>query len=86
MKAGREDGKFSVGDIQAKMVSIADASGEQCYHGVTMLAWADVLYMINRFNEVSLSFLISYFSSDDHSPSHNITLCLDWNSAADLSP
>lgn len=57
MKAGREDGKFSVGDIQAKMVSIADASGEQCYQGVTMLAWADILYMIYRFSYVSVVFI-----------------------------
>ena len=64
MKAGREDGKFSVGDIHAKMVSIADASGEECYHGVTMLARADVRFMINRFNEVSASFVNSYCMSD----------------------
>lgn len=57
MKAGREDGKFSVGDIQAKMVSIADASGQQCYQGVTMLAWADILYMIYRFSYVSVVFI-----------------------------
>ena len=64
MKAGREDGKFSVGDVQAKMVSIADASGEQCYQGVTMLAWADVLYMIYRFSYVSVAFINRYGTAD----------------------
>lgn len=35
MKGGMEEARFPVRDIRAKMVSIADASGDERYDGVT---------------------------------------------------
>ena len=34
MKAGMEEARFQVQDIRTKMVSIADASGDDRYEGV----------------------------------------------------
>jgi len=54
MKLGREDGRFSVQDVRAKMVSISDASGDERYLQVNWLDFSDVLYMVTRLGEVSL--------------------------------
>lgn len=35
MKSGMEEARFSIQDIRTKMVSIADASGDERYEGVT---------------------------------------------------